>query len=267
MPPDSSTAPCKIDTRLPNSPALSTTTSASSYIMASTHSPFPMTARSSNPVADDSDDEIVWGVSDESLSNNSSENDSDDFDYVVLNKPPLSEHPVDLAATTEERDLGVHASDSTAASVPLETQMNALKLAPRSSSHKKKTKKKEKKDETDQSASNAPNKTRRRKGKPRKAGPSSESSPKAPKESKVKTSAHPAHRVGETEWFEEMAVTNFTGLGARSIVDDYSDRQSVVSYDESDPSPTLYEEASTFISSCVSIPVFFQCLYALEYLH
>lgn len=59
------------------------------------------------------------------------------------------------------------------------------------------------------------------------------------------------------------AVVKYTGLGARPIVDDFSDRQSVVSYDkESVYSPTLYEEAASFISSCVTFP--FVCLICVE---
>ena len=51
------------------------------------------------------------------------------------------------------------------------------------------------------------------------------------------------------------AVVKYTGLGLRPIVDDFSDRQSVVSCDnESVYSPTLYEEAASFISSCVAFP-------------
>ncbi|PPQ81226.1 hypothetical protein CVT25_015750 [Psilocybe cyanescens] len=208
-------------------------------------------ARSLNLVEDDSDDEIIWGVSEESLSTNSSENESEDYDYVVLNKPPSPLHPATgLSTAMEDRNLGVHTPGTIATSGPLETQMSALGLTARPSSQRKKAKKMDETARQPQPVSN-----KRRKAKPRKTDPSTDSSPKVSREGTVKTSVHPAHRVGETEWFEEMAVVNFTGLGSRSIVDDYSDRQSVVSYDnESFTSPTLYEEASTFISSFLSNP-------------
>ncbi|KAF4615365.1 hypothetical protein D9613_003264 [Agrocybe pediades] len=83
----------------------------------------------------------------------------------------------------------------------------------------------------------------------------------------VASTAKPSHYLqtaGGHDWFEEMSIVRFTGLGSRPIVDDYSDQQSVVStqYDldyETGSSvggaaPTLYEEASTFISSFLSNP-------------
>jgi hypothetical protein len=55
-----------------------------------------------------------------------------------------------------------------------------------------------------------------------------------------------------------------SGLGTRSIVDDYSDKQSIISYDdESVGLPTLYEEASTFISSYV----LFNCFLSIMRVH
>ncbi|KAH9483976.1 hypothetical protein JR316_0003454 [Psilocybe cubensis] len=245
IPPDPLNAPRTTDIQQPDSPTLSHTI-ALSCTMASAKPQFKMTLPL-NPVEDDSDDEIVWGVSDDSLFNNSSGNDSDDSDYVIIKQTDSEQ------TNAEGTKQGPYASDSTAASVVLEIQMNDLTLDPRSSAHKKKSKKK-KKAEAGQSTPQAlTNKTKRRKGKP-KAGLLSQSSPQAHKGNNSKTSVHPAHSIGDVEWFEEMAVSNLTGLGARSIVDDYSDRLSVVSYDESDPSPTLYEEASTFISSFLSNP-------------
>jgi hypothetical protein len=83
---------------------------------------------------------------------------------------------------------------------------------------------------------------------PTQAYPSPAPSPQTAKAQKpVAAPATPSPRVPPKSLNEDTS-----GLGARSIVDDFSDQHSIISYDhESVGLPTLYEEASTFISSYV----------------
>ncbi|KDR81765.1 hypothetical protein GALMADRAFT_207176 [Galerina marginata CBS 339.88] len=234
-----------------------------SYDMVSDHSGSSSMSQSLRLVDDDdSDDEIVWSVSEGSLSPSSSESDESapsDEDYVVLSRPRSPTALVTgLSTPIDDETFGLHTPVT--ASISLVEAMNSLSLTSSGPSPKK-SKKKAKKVKAAKQAPTTPSKQQKPKTKKkavavRSAGnvyPSPAPSPKAAK--RKPAPVHPIQEKGGNDWFEEMSVMKFTGLGERPIVDDYSDRQSIISYEtESVASPTLYEEASVFISSFLSNP-------------
>ncbi|KAF8968392.1 hypothetical protein BDZ97DRAFT_1916228 [Flammula alnicola] len=237
---------------------LSVSTS-SSYDLVSNRSRSTSTASQplqSNP--DDSDDEIVWSVSEDSPSPASSRNSDEaasDDDFVVLSRPRSPAPPLTgISTPIDDGSVDVHIPVT---SKSLEDRMNGLDLGARRSG--KPTKKKVKKVKEMQKLAQSPTisvKQQKKKKKnatsprtARNAYPSPAPSPKDPK-TKIFIPSSSSFRLSE-----EISIIRYTGLGARPIVDDVSDRQSVISYDnESVGSPTLYEEASTFISSFLSNP-------------
>jgi hypothetical protein len=84
---------------------------------------------------------------------------------------------------------------------------------------------------------------------PSKGYPLTAPSPQTAK--KGKSTAAPGSSAAPETGVHHEDLHEDSGLGDRPIVDDCSDRQSIISYgdEESVESPTLYEEASTFISS------------------
>jgi hypothetical protein len=235
------------------SPALSAT-SLSSYDLVSNRSlSDSIVSQPLHLTADDSDDEIVWSLTSDSIASSadSTTNDdaaSSDDEFVVLSQPNSSMASQAGLSTPDEEEG--YERYTPIVSTSLEEELNALSL-----SAKKATKKKVRKakDVVKSGPSlTASNKERKKKKKNKAATnatiqlassayPSPAPSPKA---GKKKRSATPTSPVVET------SLVAYTGLGSRAIVDDLSDRHSVISCeDESVHSPTLYEEASSFISS------------------
>jgi hypothetical protein len=234
------------------SPALSAT-SLSSYDLVSNRSlSDSIVSQPLQLTADDSDDEIVWSLTSDSVASSadSTTNDdaaSSDDEFVVLsylNSPMASQ--AGLSTPDEEEGYERYTPN---VSTSLEAEMSALSL-----SSKKATKKKirKAKDVVKSGPSlTASNKERKKKNKKAAANatiqPASSAYPSpapSPKAGKKKRSVTPTSPVAGT------SLVAYTGLGSRAVVDDLSDRQSVISCeDESVHSPTLYEEASSFISS------------------
>lgn len=198
-------------------------------------------------VSEDSEDEIVWSISDLSIT-------SDD-DYVV---PRL---PVQVASGLPSPVVGGEDSQpSTSVTAPgrsLETQMTALNSTAIRSQRTKTMKVKYVPSHSPVSPA-VSGKQKRGKKKPVQARPPSQAYPSpAPSPQTAKgqkpvaaTSASPSPKVPPEALNEDTPR-----FGSRSIVDDYSDKQSIISYDDEFVGlPTLYEEASTYISSFLSNP-------------
>ncbi|KAF8162930.1 hypothetical protein B0H34DRAFT_693471 [Crassisporium funariophilum] len=237
------------------SPTLSTT-STSSYGVLSSRS------RSSTfqVVSADSDDEIVWTVSEGSSSSEFEEDapsdDSDDF--VVLSRP-RSPAPIRTGLSTPI-EQSFDARTPVTLSKALETQMSGLSLHTdaRPSNYKKKGKKSSNIKKKSASTT-TPTKSRKTKGTPQSAGnayPSPAASPQRPAAGKSAPAPPPSSAPDALAVAKVEKYIQFTGLGARPIVDDISERQSECSGDNESlvGAPTLYEEASTFISSFLSNP-------------
>jgi hypothetical protein len=242
-----------------DSPAqlLPSPTASATHYMVSNSSRSSTTSQSFDLVSDDSDDEIVWSVSVGSTSPNSSKCEDTKFedDYVVLSRPRSPSQAVTGLCTPVE---GKSLEPNIMSARSLESQMTDLSLNVAQRTRKEKSR--AMKVKVVQGHSVAPAISRKGKKKqnaqsrpsngcpPTQAYPSPSPSPQTEKNRKFKLPVAPASSADP-----EMRVPNDAskeaGLGARPIVDDYSDRQSIISYDESVESPTLYEEASTFISS------------------
>lgn len=234
------------------SPALSAT-SLSSYDLVSNRSlSDSIVSQPLHLTADDSDDEIVWSLTSDSVASSADSTTnhdvaSSDDEFVVLshpNSPMISQ--AGLSTPDEEEGYERY---TPIVSTSLEEEMNALSL-----STKKAIKKKARmaKDAVKSGPSPTGSNKERKKKKNKAAAnatiqPASSAYPSpapSPKAGKKKRSVAPTSPVAET------SLVAYTGLGSRAIVDDLSDRQSVISWeDESVHSPTLYEEASSFISS------------------
>ncbi|KAJ3504016.1 hypothetical protein NLJ89_g8162 [Agrocybe chaxingu] len=239
------------------SPALSTA-SVSSYDMLSSS----FVSNTSRITADtDSDDEIVWSVSEGSQSPGSSEYEDateSDGDFVLLTRPP-SPVPLftGLSTPVEDRDTKV---DRSLAPKSLEDKMAKLSLSPKPTPRTSKKSKKTKLSADGQKS--VPSKKKEKKKKKTRAVanpyPSPAASPKVLKSKKslaVASTPNPASIASlKATQREETAVVKHLGLGERPIVDDVSDCHSVVSCDESVTGPSLYEEAASFISSFLSNP-------------
>lgn len=243
------------------SPALSAT-SCSSYDLLSNSimSAFEM------PSGDYDSDQIVWSFSESDVSD-LSDGFSDeggaasDDDFVLLNTSiPASGRTTALGgAVPRSRALPIQESQPPTPDPPsdirsLETQMATLTLSVKSARAARKAEKKQKKKEEKlknpelvaQKKAKVKAKRRAKKAKARKiaeaaalkTGLSHDPAPTPLKKRSSKSNAS-----------SSTAVVKPTGLGLRPIVDDLSDHVSVGSSEqESTTGPSLYDEASIFIS-------------------
>jgi len=198
--------------------------------------------------SEDSDDEIVWSLSDgEGVQSPSlaSLSGSTRDEYVILSRPRTPEDQI-RSVRGPQTHTPVTASDTKS----LTARMGAMNISKESTTPKTKKKKKKVKPPVqngDNTPSGTPSKRQKRKKPKTKAAasnnpyPSPASSPKIEKTRK----AAPSSRTAKAKADGGRNAT--TGLGTRPVVDDVSDRLSVVSHDSA-WAPTLYEEASTFIS-------------------
>lgn len=239
-----STTPPNTSDSLVMSPALS----ATSYDMVSGRSRSPSVVSQRHPSHDNySDDEIVWHVA-ESSSTDSDGTDaavtSEDGGYVLLN-PPRS--PASGSAVAQRKTRKCGRKNASRAHTPtvetgslgsLEARMESLNLAEESSAEVE-TRANGKGDAATQRAAE---KRRKRKAKKQK----NKASVKTP----VLSPNLPLQpEEGSTE--KATAVLPSAGLGDRGIVDDFSETHSVLSFNGGTvvASPSLYEEAATYISS------------------
>ena len=226
--------------------------------------------------SDHSEDEIVWSRSDKRGASPSSYSPFSDLDitgssigggdFVVLSYPPSPRMPAHGSSllTPVRNQMGsvkgpqLYTPITASGHNSLSVRMAAMSLSANGGVATKAAKKKKAKKERAAGAQKeSPSKRQRQTGKakskavdnpaaPVQAYPSPAPSPataitkKTPSKSKSPSSGK-TKRIGERP--------TALGLGSRPIVDDISDRLSVISQDnESVGTPTLYDEASTFIS-------------------
>ena len=231
--------------------------------------------------ADHSEEEIVWGRSDKrrapplsyssfSDANLTGSSSGGGGDFVVLSYPPsprmLAQGPSLLTPVRNQmgsvKGPQLYTPITAASHGLLSVRMAAMSLSANGGAANKAAKKKKAKKERAAGAQKAkiesPSKrqgqTGKAKGKavvdnsaaPVQAYPSPAPSP-ATANTKKSRSEPKSPSSGKTKRIGERPAA--TGLGSRPIVDDISDRLSVISQDnESAETPTLYDEASTFIS-------------------
>ena len=218
------------------SPTLSASTS--SYDLVSDCSLSSTASQSFHLVSEDSGDEIVWSISDLSIS-------SDD-NYVAHSPTQASSSPIVEGLQPN--------APVTAPGRSLETALNSPVIRP---SQRETRKVKSAPSHSPGSPAVSGKQEHKKKNvqtrPPTQAYPSPAPSPQTTKVQKpTGAPATPTPKVPHKALNEDAF-----GLGARSIVDDYSDKQSIISYDdESVGLPTVYEEASTFISSYVLFDYF-----------
>jgi len=225
------------------SPSLSASTS--SYDLVSNCSRSSTASQSFHLVSEeDSGDEIVWSISDLSIS-------SDD-DYVAPSPTQATGIPSPVGGEGLEPNTPV-----TAPGRSLESQMTALSSTairpPRRETVKVKSV-----PIRSPASPKASGKQKHGKKNNGQARPPTEVYPSPPQTAKAQKSAAAAPATPSPRVPPKALDEDTSGLGARSIVDDYSDKQSIISYEDNESVglPTLYEEASTFISSYVLFDYF-----------
>ncbi|KAH0584303.1 hypothetical protein H2248_009848 [Termitomyces sp. 'cryptogamus'] len=245
------------------SPALPATSNTSSFvILSNTHS-------SSAPRSDDSDDEIIYSVSEDSSLSAEESLDSavtSDNDFVVLSRPrsqrsiletvlPTLDHDDDARANTPAiTDLTTGlATLSVAQSVPRrrrqKPQAEQVAIAPTGAVAKKKKKKAKKSQPSPVNTavlSPVPSPARSKRIRSKRSA-----TPTTTPTTSIVTENSEKQNVVKAK--SEVNKEKSAGFGGRSIVDDVSDKFS--DYGESDVgSPSMHEEAFGFITSFLSNP-------------
>ena len=221
----------------------STLSMTTTYDLPSHHSPPTTTPRSSRITSND-DDEIVWNVSKGDMSSGLAQGVvTSDEDFVVLAKPRF-----DSLASVENKPL--KRKTPVSATKPLEMQMSTLSLSSNAATKKAKKFKRSKKATT--SPVQGRTITQQRDGKSL-AGDAYPSPARSPEHADIVQVLHISISRTNLQFIpvEVVSAIEQLGLGQRPIVDDLSEQQSVISGDKT---PTVYEEASTFISRCVLLP-------------
>lgn len=222
---------------------LSTTTT---YDLPTPHSYSSTTPRSPRITSND-DDEIVWNVSESDMSSDSAQGViTSDEDFVVLAKPRFDSL---TSIENEPLEQKTPVSDTK----PLEMQMSALSLSSKAATKKAKKVKRSKK--ATASLVQGTTTTRQRNGKS-SAGLAGDTYPSPVRSSKhadiVQVLLVSISRMNpQFIPIEVVSAIEQLGLGQRPIVDDLSEQLSVISGDKT---PTVYEEASTYISMFVLLP-------------
>ncbi|KAF9533460.1 hypothetical protein CPB83DRAFT_866938 [Crepidotus variabilis] len=219
------------------------------------------------PSGDDTDDQIVWSLSDSETSSTGSSAPSGDSvasdDFVLLSPSiPASGRTTVLGGsiprprTTTMQGSQLHTPVTSSNLTSLEAQMATMSInAQQDKSARKLAKKELKKSKVVDPATLARRKAAKKSRKEKKKAKAAQAA------EATATAAYPSpapspkkEKIKSPPNSPSKAVVKATGLGSRPIVDDISDRQSVVSEQDSTVSPTLYEEASTFISRFLSNP-------------
>lgn len=220
---------------------LSTTTT---YVLPSPHSYSSITPRFSRITSND-DDEIVWNVSEADMSSGSAHGAiMSDEDLVVLAKPRLN-------SSTPVENEPLKQKNSVSATKLLEMQMSALSLSSKAATKKAKKIKRSKK--ATASPVQCTTTTQQGNGKS-SVGLAGDPSPvRSPKHADIVQVLHVSISWTNVQFIpvEVISAIEQLGLGQRPIVDDLSEQLSVISGDKT---PTVYEEASTYISMCVLLP-------------
>ncbi|KAG6872806.1 hypothetical protein C0995_006405, partial [Termitomyces sp. Mi166 len=232
------------------SPALSATSNMSSFIMLSNN----RLPSSSTPRSDDSDDEIIYSVSESSLLSADESSNSpvtSDNDFVILSRPRSQRSILETQISTP-----IHGDDARADTVgitDLTTGLANLSVTQSGIGRRRSkantvavtgavAKKNKKSKKSQPSPVNAVTSSCRPSSARPKCAAASISCLATEKQAVVK----PRPKKNKKE--------KPTGFGGRSIVDDVSDKFS--DYGESDVgSPSMYEEAFGFITSFLSNPI------------
>jgi hypothetical protein len=206
----------------------STFSMTNTYDLSSPNSHSSSTPRSSQITSDDDDDndQIVWYVSEGDMSSTSAELDED---FVVLTKPQS-----DLLTSVEDKSLEQQTAVS--ATKLLEMQMSTLSLSLKAKAKKPKKFKRSKKATASSVQDTTTGQQRNRKNFNGVVSDAYSSPAQSPKPADV---------------LQAISAVEHLGFGQRPIVDDLSERLSVISGDKT---PTVYEEASTYISAFLSNP-------------
>jgi hypothetical protein len=208
---------------------LSTTTT--SHDLRSPLSYSSTTPRSSR-ITDDDDDQIVWNVSGGS---NLAQLEASEKDFLVLAKPRS-----DLLTSVKADPL----EQKTPVSATKRLEMPMTSLISKAAAKKAKKFKRSKK-ATASSVQDTTTKTSQQRNNKR--------SGESPKHADILQVLLVPISQTNAQFIPAQVVSAFEnlGLGQRPIVDDLSEQISVISGSKT---PTVYEEASTFISMCVPSP-------------
>ena len=240
-----------------SSPFTGTLTASTLSTTTTSHLRSPLSSSSTTPrssrITSDDDDQIVWNVSGGSNLTQLEGVMTSDEDFVVLAEPRS-----DLLTSVKDDPLEQKTPVST--TKRMETQMTSLSSK---AAAKKAKKSKRSKKATASSAQDTTTKTSQQRNSKRskKATASSvqDTTTKTSQQRNSKRSGEsPKHAdillvpISRTnsQFIPAQVVSAFEnlGLGQRPIVDDLSEQLSVISGGKT---PTVYEEASTFISMCV----------------
>jgi len=198
---------------------LSTTTT---YVLPSPHS-YPSTISRSSRITYNDDDEIVWNVSE------------GDKSFGLPQGVIMSDE--DLVVLANPRFDSLKQKTPASATKPLEMQMSTLSLSSKAATKKAKKFKRSKKATASPVQGTTTTQERNAKSSVGLAGDAYSS---------------PARSSKHADIIQVVSAIEQLGLGQRPIVDDLSDQLSVFSGDKT---PTVYEEASTYISMFLSDPV------------
>jgi hypothetical protein len=236
---------------VPNSPTMS---SASSFDVLSLRSRSSTT--SSEVFIDDSDDEIVWGQSDDSLLDSGPASDDD---FVVLSRPrsprasvsvapppaPTDNLVSDLARLSVNEVSSIIRKNKKAAAAAAKVQDSGI-AAPKRASGKSKPNARLVSQPHSPSACATPVSERPSSVATLRKGSTSPSGKARRRRTKKSGSQSPTSTPGSP-------LFGSVGLGARSIVDDISERASECGGDE-EIVPGMYDAAASYINSCISDP-------------
>ncbi|KAF5387109.1 hypothetical protein D9615_001861 [Tricholomella constricta] len=239
------------------SPTLSAISSASSFVVLSDSD------QSRRAIfSDDSEDEIVYSVSEESFLSSSGSSTGDpasDDDFVVLSPPRSPHNALVTGLSTPNGDDGHRANTLSLGSLTADLATLAVKDSASASSNKHR-KRKGKLSKSPVVAGAGAGATRKSKNSYTRPSaeeaaasyPSPGPSPARPKRTSSAAPTPPPQKA-VVKVVLKKNKKKATGLGARSVVDDASERFS--EYGESENgSPSIYDEAVGYITSFLSNP-------------
>ena len=223
------------------------------YDLPSLHS-YSSTTPQSSRITPNDDDEIVWNVSENVSSGLAQGVITSDEDFVVIARPRFG-------SLTSVENEPLEQKTSVSATKPLEMQMSTLSLSSKAATKKVKKIKRLKK-ATDSSVQGTTT-TQQRNGKSSVGlGGDAHTLPaQSSKHADIVQVLLVSISRTNPQFIPVKVVSAFEhlGLGQRPIVDDLSEQLSVISGDKT---PTVYEEASTYISMCVLLP---SCLHPPQF--
>ena len=229
------------------------------YDLPTLHS-YSSTSPRSSRITPNDDDEIVWNVSEDVPSGLAQGVITSDEDFVVIARPRSG-------SLTSVENEPLEQKTSVSATRPLEMQMSTLSLSSKAATTKKVKKIKRSKKARDSSVQGTTT-TQQRNGKKSSVGLAGDAYPSPAQSSKhadiVQVLLVSISR-SNPQFIPVKVVSAFEhlGLGQRPIVDDLSEQLSVISGDKT---PTVYEEASTYISMCVLLPSYLHPQFKIKWL-